>query len=363
MNNILTYVTWRGDLSIEDVPLNNIDFLIFSAFSYFPIELVVHNKKESLTVSEIYKRMVAEKIKTTDFLLSGDATLLRELASSTRFKDLKVSNFEYKIDYTLEQQFAALTIHLPNHQVFISYRGTDHSFVGWKEDFNMTYMDAVPSQVTALDYLMSLRTSIFTKIYIGGHSKGGNLSVYAAMNAPEKIQHKIKKIFNYDGPGFLKDIANSHKFKKIENKIHTYIPQTSIIGRLLNCHNGFEVIKSNQKLVLQHDFYSWELYPTDFVYFDDVDENSEILTEIISDWLETISFEEREQFVNLIYRLLLETNVTSFDDLNFKGFKGIKQIFGLLEHINKEDKKVIDKVTKGFVSALKENLLTNKGGK
>lgn len=360
MNNIIDYVTWRGDLAFEDAPLNNLDCLIFATISYFPIERVVKNEREVLTICELYQRMIDKKLKVTDFLLSSDVTLLQLLANSNRFKDLKISNFVCKMSFALEQQFCALTIPLPGHQLFVSYRGTDHSFVGWKEDFNMTYMDVVPSQEEALHYLNHLKTSLFTKIYIGGHSKGGNLSVYAAMNCSSKIQHKIKKVFNYDGPGFLKDVTEREEYKRIASRISTYIPQTSIIGRLLNCNDGYLVIKSNQKLVLQHDFYSWEIYPTDFVYFDDVDENSHRFNEILSEWLETVPFEEREQFINLIYKLLLKTNAMTFEELDLKGFQGLKKIYTLLETIDKEERKVIDRVMKKFLKVVKSNVLSNK---
>lgn len=366
MSNIIDYVKWRGDVTIEHAPLNNLDFLIFSIISYFPIERVVDGEEEAITIKEIYQRMVARKLKTTDFLIPSDVTLIRLLATSNRFKNLKISNLVCKMSLSLEKQFAAMTILLPQKQLFVSYRGTDHSFVGWKEDFNMTYMNVVPSQEEALFYLNHLKTSLFTKIYVGGHSKGGNLAVYAAMHCSYKIQHKIKRVFNYDGPGFLTDVTNSDIYQKIASRVYTYVPQTSIIGRLLNFNDGYYVIKSNQKFVLQHDYYSWEVYPTDFVYFGDVDEQSEKLNEIISTWLESVSFEEREQFINLIYDLLVKTNATTFEELNIKSFKGIKKILTLLENVDKEDRKVLDRVIKNLLKVIKENLLpikTKKGEK
>lgn len=360
MNNVIDYVTWRGDLSIEDSPLNNIDFLILSAISYFPIELVVSHSKEVFNLNEVYQRMVEKGVKTTNFLLVNDVDFLKSLAMSKRFGKLKINNFVCKVSLDNEEQFAAMTIHLPKNQLFVSYRGTDHSFVGWKEDFNMTYMEVVPSQQTACDYLNNLRISLFSKIYLGGHSKGGNLAIYAAMNCSSSVRYKIRKIFNYDGPGFLKNVVDSKEYQEIESRIFTYIPQTSIIGRLLNVNEKYYVIKSNQKLVLQHDFYSWEIYPTDFVYFDDIDEHSKLFDEIISGWLETIPFEEREQFINIIYKTLLKTNVSTFEELNLKGFNGVKKIYNLIENINKDDRKVIDKVVRNFFKVVKDNLLSVK---
>ena len=358
MYTILDYLKWRGDITFEERELNNIDYLILSIISYFPFEKVIDDDKEVVTISELYNKMVDARVKETDFLLLDDAKLIRVLANCNRYKDLKLSNFVSSMNIDKEKQFAALVIHIPGNRIYVSYRGTDRSFVGWKEDFNMTYLDVVPSQVSALNYLNNLKVNMFSKIYVGGHSKGGNLAIYASLHCDNRIKNKIKRVLNYDGPGFLKDITDSEEYKIMASRIYTYIPQTSIIGRLLNCHDRYYVVKSNQKLVWQHDYYSWQINVYDFVYDDDIDSNSVLMDNIISEWLETISLEEREQFVDLVYKLLLTTNVSSFTELDLKGIKGFKQVFKMLENINKNDKKIINKVATSFFKALKQNIFS-----
>lgn len=358
MYTILDYLKWRGDITFEEKEINNIDCLIMSIISYFPFEKVINDSSEILTIAELYARMVNVGIKSTEFLLLDDAKLFRILATCERYKDLILSDFVCSTNLEKEKQFAALVIHLPNNSIYVSYRGTDSTFVGWKEDFNMTYLDEIPSQISAVGYLDRVKVKMFTKVYVGGHSKGGNLAVYASLHCRNRIKNKIKKIFNYDGPGFLKDITNSEEYKEIADRIYTYIPQTSIIGRLLNCHDKYYVVKSNQKLVWQHDYYSWQIDFCDFVYDDDVDSNSVLMDNIISEWLDTVTLEEREQFVDLVYRLLLTTNVSSFKELDLKGIKGFKQVFKMLENINKNDKKIINKVATSFLKALKQNIFS-----
>ena len=207
MHTILDYIKWRGDLTFEERPLNHIDYLICSVISYFPFEKVVQEEDCILTVEELYQEMVKNQVREKDFLMFNDAELLKLLAKSKRYKDLKLTRFVSVTNLDKEKQFAALTVLLPNHYVYISYRGTDDSFVGWKEDFNMTYLDVVPAQLSAVQYLDELKPRLFTKILVGGHSKGGNLAIYAALHCQNKIKSRIKHVFNYDGPGFLKDIT------------------------------------------------------------------------------------------------------------------------------------------------------------
>lgn len=356
MHTILDYIKWRGDLTFEERPLNHIDYLICSVISYFPFEKVVQEEDCILTVEELYQEMVKNQVREKDFLMFNDAELLKLLAKSKRYKDLKLTRFVSVTNLDKEKQFAALTVLLPNHYVYISYRGTDDSFVGWKEDFNMTYLDVVPAQLSAVQYLDELKPRLFTKILVGGHSKGGNLAIYAALHCQNKIKSRIKHVFNYDGPGFLKDITESPEYQQLSNRISTYIPQTSIVGRLLNCNDEYYVVKSNQKLVWQHDYFSWKVDVDDFIYDDEIDPTSTLLDNIISEWLETITLEEREQFIDLVYRLLLTTNASTFSELDLKGIKGMKQILKMLETLNKDDKKLVNKVAWMFFKALKQHI-------
>lgn len=356
MHTILDYMKWRGDLTFEERHFNAVDCLICSIISYFPFEKAVKDPDVVLTLEQLYHKMIENNVREKDFLMFNDVELLKQLVKSKRYQELKLTRFVSVTNLDKEKQFAAVTILLPNHYVYVSYRGTDDSFVGWKEDFNMTYLDVVPAQQSAVQYLNELKAKFMTKILVGGHSKGGNLAIYAALHCQNKIKSRIKHIFNYDGPGFLKDITKSPEYQRIAPMISTYVPQTSIIGRLLNCNEEYKVVKSNQKLVWQHDYFSWEVDVDDFVYDDEVDPTSNLLDNIISEWLGTVTLEEREQFIDIIYRSLLTTNASNFKELDLKGIKGIKQVLKMLEHLNKEDKKVVNKVAWMFFKALKQHI-------
>ena len=243
MSNIFDYLNWR-DIPIEKVEQNEVDNLILSRASYFPFDGVLENE-EKITLKEAYDRFLKIK-KKPHFLQKEDKKLFAILSCSTRFKDIFVYNYINKIDSLEEKQFSAITFFLPVDTIYVAFRGTDDTLVGWKEDLNMTYSEYVPAQEDAVKYLEDIARKTKGPIIVGGHSKGGNLAIYASAFCKESIKKRIIKIYNNDGPGFSKKIVENVKYKNIVEKVHTYIPQTSIIGRLLNHTGKANIIKSTQ---------------------------------------------------------------------------------------------------------------------
>ena len=254
MSNIIDYIKWRGDLSFSQAPINEIDNIILARFSYLPFKYIELNDMETI-------ESISNKMKDFDierFLWDDDKEFIQILGQANRYKNLKTLNYVEIFDGAAEKQFAAITIMLPNKISYISFRGTDSSLVGWKEDFNMGFMENVPSQKEAVNYLNNIAKKNRDKLIIGGHSKGGNLAVYSAIFCEDKIKNRIERVINADGPGFDKSVIQTENYKKILNKIETYIPQSSIVGRLLEHEEEYQVVKSIQKGVMQHDIYSME---------------------------------------------------------------------------------------------------------
>ena len=184
------------------------------------------------------------------------------LANSVRFGNLYISDFINKKDVEQEKQFSAITVHLPNDYIYVAFRGTDNTIVGWREDLNMCFSDTVPSQIDAVNYLNSIAKKYDNenlKIFVGGHSKGGNLAIYAAAFCDLKFQEKIVTVYNNDGPGFSENIVDTEEYRRILPKIQTFMPQTSIIGRLLNHKEKIIILESTQTGIMQHDLYSWQV--------------------------------------------------------------------------------------------------------
>lgn len=246
MANIFDYINWRGDLSLRESEFNEIDNLILARFSYFPFDNIL-KEDEVITIEEAGKRFKTLDVEKERILQKEDIDLFPKMAESNRFFDMKISNYINKISPEEEKQFSAITIFMPDDTIYISFRGTDNTLIGWKEDFNMSFREKVPSQLDAVEYVNKIASKYTNKLRIGGHSKGGNLAVYAASFCEKEIQERIINVYNNDGPGFHETITIDPNYKRIIPKVHTLIPQTSIIGRLLYHEESYTVVQSTEK--------------------------------------------------------------------------------------------------------------------
>lgn len=264
MANIFDYLKWRGDLDFHQSPINSIDNLIFSRLSYIPFDHIV---SEDIDPSILLKEVMTKFVSQTNYheivFQEEDIHLLKELAASKRFGDLKLCAYVNSIDYTTESQFSAITIVLDKDIAFIAFRGTDNTIIGWKEDFNMTFTSPIHSQELAVEYVNSIAKNRKGNLYLGGHSKGGNLAVYSGYFVNTKVQKRIHTIYNNDGPGLNEEVIKRIQQKTLKTKIKTFVPQVSIVGMLLERKEAYQVVKSSESGILQHDVYSWNVLGTE----------------------------------------------------------------------------------------------------
>lgn len=239
-----------------------------------------------------------------------------------------------------EMQFGALTMKLSDNSIFIAFAGTDTSIIGWKEDFKLAYLYPTTTQKYATIYLNKALKIPHKKIYLGGHSKGGNLAICAGMNAKFYLRSKIKTIYNFDGPGFLKEQVESKLYKKIASKIKMYVPKCSIIGMILYHQENYTVVKAESFNILQHDAFNWICNNQTFLT-DHQQKRSKNLEFKLTQKLEELSIKNRENIVENIFAI--------FKDNNIKDTKDIKlgQIFSLLKSFTK-----LDKETKNILTEL-----------
>lgn len=324
-SGILDYITWRGDLSLKQHPLNEIDALIFSELSYIKMNGIVSGSfsRKGITLEQaahdfFYAPDILERSDTGLFINSSLIELLRVMGNAPRYKNMQLCGFAESLDTTHEKQFSAITILPGDETIFIAFRGTDDTIVGWKEDFNMAFITPVPSQKDALEYLTTAASKLHGKIRVGGHSKGGNLAVYAATFCQPKIQRRILNIYNHDGPGFQTNITDTPEFNAIRNKIQTYVPQTSIIGMLLAHHNTYTIIKSEETGIMQHDPFSWQLNGPHFIIQDKLTDQSILIDKTIRTWLEKLDNKQREDFVDALYRVLTSSDAATLRELSEK---------------------------------------------
>lgn len=305
MPNILDYLQWRGDLLFTQDPPNEVDALIFSSLAYIQYGAQVENDP----LVPVSLRQAAESFLNlenaeTRIRVKHDVELLKLAAQSQRFGNTKVCMYRDLYIPEQETQFAAMTFLLDDDTMFLAFRGTDYTLTGWKEDFNMTFQQTVPAQRLALQYTRDVAMEYTYPIRMAGHSKGGNLAVFAAARSGPLIQPRILEVYNQDGPGFTDYLMGDPGYIAMVPKIQTLIPQSSVIGMLLEHEEEYRVVKSKTVSLLQHDPYSWELMGKQFERMEEITPDSRFLDATIKNWFAEMTNQERNQLVDVMFGLL-----------------------------------------------------------
>ncbi len=323
-SSLFDYLNWRGDLLFESVPFCEVDSLILSLLAYidftgFVDDQTRHEKKPPvfLTVTKDFLRAQNGAIPNMGLIIPKETvTLLARSAKTARFGLIRPFAYVNKICDETQKQFCAISFLLGNGDVFVSYRGTDDTLVGWKENFNMSFMHPVPAQREAVEYLEAVAASTRGKIYLGGHSKGGNLAVYAAVKAKESTRERIAAVYNNDGPGFDREFIYADEYRAVRERINTFVPQSSVVGMLLEHEESYTVVKSRLTGVLQHNGFSWEVMGGSFIKLDAISEESKLIDRSMKSWLSEMSYEERATVVDSIYDAIASTNAKTLTDLS-----------------------------------------------
>ncbi|WP_304226214.1 DUF2974 domain-containing protein [Gracilinema caldarium] len=363
MNNIETYLDWRGDLSFKASPFNPVDNLIFSVFAYLPFDGLVpgFTKKQGLAlgeVAEIFAQLSAKERRERGWSerIERHISFFRRAAKTNRFSDVRILGYQNHFDQEAETQFAAVTFTLTDGSNFIAFRGTDATVAGWKEDFNMSFMTPVPAQQLALLYLDKAANSLYGKLRIGGHSKGGNLAVYAATFSGFWTKRRITAVYNNDGPGFDKPIIAKKGFRELEGRLFAYVPQSSIIGMLLEHSEQYTIVQSTQRGIAQHDPYSWVVLGPDFVCVDTVSDTSRFIDTTIKEWLGALSPEERQRFVDALFDIIEAADISNFRDLSTNWIQRVRAMGTAISNLDNESRSMLIKTAGLLFDTLKENV-------
>lgn len=316
MGDMFDYLNWRGDLTFTDIPFCPVDALILSSLVYLRFEGIL---------PEDMAHPVPLHVAADAFLSLADANsrvrnrndllLLQAAATSPRFQNTRLSFYRSKLLEQEQSQFAAMACMLSDGTAFLAFRGTDNTLIGWKEDFNMSFCDSVPAQREAAAYTNEFAMQWPVLLRLGGHSKGGNLAVYAGAKQTDNIQKRILGIYNLDGPGFTDSMMGNRGYLAMVPKIHTYIPESSIIGILLEHEEAYSVIKSRQIGLLQHEPYSWEVMGGNFVHVKEMSAGSQFADRTIKNWIKGMTDQEREAFVEAVFELLSAGGASQVSDL------------------------------------------------
>lgn len=347
MATIKEYLKYYKSLTFNECKLNINDVLLFTELSYIDWHNIVPEDNNKITLKEAFNIYQKTKNVYLSTFMKGNIANLKDIYTSTRYKDIYLSNYKEYVDN--EKQFGAVKIHFDN-KVFISYKGTNGTIIGWKEDFTLGYHFPIISQKYAINYLNEVITSEDKEIYIGGHSKGGNLAMTSSMYCNNDIFKRIKTIYNLDGPGFReKDLNNN--FKKILPKLQIYIPEDSIIGMLLYSTNNKKIVKSNTSGIMTHDINTWLC----FGQFLEKGKQSKLSIKIgnrIKEWNKNYTDKELEVMITSIFNVFEKNNIKSFREL-----KKLKwnQIIGMINEVNDID----DETKKLYSETIKDLIWLN----
>jgi len=345
MANILDYLDWRGDLTLAERPFNEVDNLLLAELSYLDFGGAVPPEYGAgVPLRQASAQYFACHPKTEMGVLVPDRIpdLVRRMGESARFADARLSGYVNYVDEQTELQFSALCCTLPDGAVYVAFRGTDDTLVGWKEDFNMGLLDTVPSQAVAVSYLQAAAAAFpDARLLVGGHSKGGNLAVYAAVFCGEQTQSHIAKVYNNDGPGFRRRLLDLPEHRRIEGKILTMVPESSVVGMLLEHEESYQIVRSTQVGVMQHDGFSWVVTGEHFLHVPEASLNGRILDGALSEFVHSMNPEQREKFVDALFEVLTCTDAETLTDLKEGGFKTASAMAKAVQKLDKDTRRAL----------------------
>lgn len=359
IGNIVEYVHAYGYFDFEALPFGAVDALVLGQFAYLKMNGLVQGMGTGngfVTLKDMAQMPEAEQLFADPRWEENNRALFREMCESRRFGTMKCMFCEEKTCLEDETQFMAVTCMLSDGSVKILYRGTDETIVGWKEDFNMAFQFPIPGQAAGMQYLEEVSGRVSGRLDLIGHSKGGNLAVYAAMYASEQTRERIGTIYNLDGPGFRSEVYTTGGFEKIKDRIVKIIPKSSIVGMILEDHGAYKVVESKNTGLLQHDPFSWQIDRIDFVYADRMNEPYRLMDEGLNAWISALSREEVADFVNTLYQVVSASEAEDLISFTKNWTKSLAGMTGAIQHMDDETKRNMHRIMKRLALASREKL-------
>lgn len=337
MSNVVDYAKTQLK-TFEEAEFCEIDSLIFSCMAYLrlPEDLL---KNGPIPFKEFFRSECFEAMFQNVYDVDQSKALFTALCCSPRFRNVKVSHYQSHWDASEEQQFAAVTFEIFEDLHYAAFRGTDSTIVGWKEDFNMAFEYPIPSQKMAANYLEEIAAAYPGKLMTGGHSKGGNLAVYAGMNAKEETKKRLVHLYSHEGPGFPAEVFSSAPYKSVETRILKTVPQSSIIGMILEEQENYDIIKSDGFSLWQHDPYTWLVEEDHFITIQKLTNGALLMDTTIHNWLVGIDAEKRKRFITALYTILDQDDAKTSKEFRETFFKNLPRMIEATTKLDPDTKK------------------------
>lgn len=361
MANLFDYLKWRGDISVCHACFNEIDALILSEISYLDFSgLVSDDFEHPITLKRLADLFFTDTKRATKplglILPSSILDIFKAAAKTRRFANMTVLSFVSEINERERKQFSAMAFDTGDRHLFLAYRGTDDTIVGWKEDFSMSYSDTVAAQLDAKNFLDRAAMRFpSVPIRLGGHSKGGNLAMFSALHAEKEIRERACAIYCFDGPGFSRSITENENYLALRDRIFTFVPQNSIVGMLLSHDTNYVTVKSGAVGLYQHDAFNWKIDVDRFELLPESSKKNLRNDRVIKNWLSAYSQDERREFTEALFGLLESTGAKTLTDLSIDSIDKAREMISAISKFDKEKKKMLSDV---FSLLIKESLLS-----
>ena len=370
MDSIVSYIS-REQRSFTELPFNPVDSLVFCALCYLNFErcsdcslfdlgdtLDTHTQ-QGVLLGDILALVPFHELSKSSWLEDSDQTehFLIALRASRRYREVTVSLYANEYSKAIDKQFSACTFRFEDacgQVAYIAFRGTDGSFTGWKEDFNLAYQPVISSQRTALAYVSGVASAFGDRLIFGGHSKGGNLAEYAALCCDEIVFNRIEYVFDHDGPSFLTDPSPRRDSEAYACKLRKLVPESSAFGMILERRKDYRVVQSSAFAVFQHNPYSWLVEDDDFVYQDEINSSAHFFDEALDTWLRSKTPDERERFIQTIYDLFVEIDAESWSEFQENIATNIASMIGASSKLDPETKRFVKSTIAGLGSTLRD---------
>ena len=359
MGTVLEYLEKYGEFSFRERSMNEVDSLALCQLAYLKFDGMVpdvHENQPSVTLKSLAEHPDFENLFADTRFEKPNRALLQAMLKGKRYSNRKLNCYINIVEEEWETQFSAITYILDDGTVYIAYRGTDETIVGWKEDFNMAYLSPVPGQDYSVKYLHMVTRRFRRPFYVGGHSKGGNLAVYSAMNCAPDIQDRVIKVYSMDGPGFRPEVLERCNYDMIAGRVVKILPHSSLVGIIFESDMRFQVVESKSLGLLQHDLYTWKVKDDYLVRANDIYEKRKRLGNNLNQWILSLDEKQLQTFVDTLFGVIEASRADNLIDFTAEWKRSMNGIVTAMKEVDDETRQVLKVVVKSLFDIAGENM-------
>lgn len=350
-NTMHAYLKEYGDVPFTERPMNDVDSLVLCQLAYLKFDGLVPGidvNAPSVTLKELAEHPMVNGLFADERYEKDNRELFERMCAGSRFCNLRLNSYINIVEKEWETQFAAVTYILEDNTIYVAFRGTDETIVGWKEDFNMAYLSPVPGQAMSVKYLNMVTEKFSNLFYVGGHSKGGNFAVYSAMKCVPEVQERILKIYSMDGPGFRQEVLKECGYDRIADRVVKLLPHSSMVGMLFEWDTRYRVVESGSFGLAQHNPYNWKVKNGEFVMAEDIYERARLADNTLNEWIISLDEQQIRLFVDTLYQVIAASEADDLIAMTADWKRSMMGVISAIREVDGDTMKMLQQVIKGL---------------